>query len=458
MGIFSRIAESFKEPRIRILARQRPIIAPLSIDRQFSRIGGGLTPQAVSAIMREADTGYVFRLVDLAHEARQKDCHLQSLLGTREAALTSLFWKVTPAVRPGEAVPQDLDREVATFVEAALKAAEGNSRSRSRSLADLVSHLSSGIYFGYGVSEIEWKVDLNGALVPVGFWPVAHRRFRFSQADGSLLWWDVDRPTSIDGISLHQAYPDKFITHQPRTNGDVEAREGLMRVLMWAALFRNWAFTDLLRLAELAWKPWRIGKYRTDASTEEIDDLEDALERLTTNGVATFSDRAEVNVEWPERGQGSRPQHQMMAEFLSQEMSKCVLGQTLTVESGERGARSLGEIHDRVRRDIRENDAIVTAATLRRDLIGPMVRLNFGKDTMIPGFHFITDDVEDLGAYSRAVEGFVRAGLEISQDEVRDKAGFKNPEPGEEILRGIDRLNASKEPPDPEEEIDVDVE
>jgi phage gp29-like protein len=205
---------------------------------------------------------------------------------------------------------------------------------------------------------------------------------------------------------------------------------------MWSALFRNWAMADWMKLAELAWKPWRFGKYKQDASDEDIDDLITALEGLTTNGVAVFSDRAEIEVEWPERGRGGKPEHRDLAEFLGMEMSKCVLGQTLTVESGERGARSLGEVHDRVRRDIRENDAISIAATIRRALIAPLVRLNFGADVMVPGFHFVTEDVVDLGSLARATQSFVAAGLEIPQSWVRDRAGIADPEPGEGLLLG----------------------
>lgn len=446
-----------KERRSRALVRRAPVIPSLSLDQQFSRIGGGLTPLAVSSIVREADTGYIYRLIDLANEARQKDCHLQSLLGTREAAISALSWKVTPAVAPGEVMATDRDREVATMVSAALRAAEGDNKADcSKNWSDMVSHLSSAIFFGFSVSEIDWRLHDN-MLVPRGFRPISHRRFRFAQENGQLRQWDVERPATPEGIDLQKTYPDKFIVHQPRINGDVPAREGLIRVLMWATLFRNWAFTDWLRLAELAYKPWRIGRYKTDASTEEIDDLETALQLLTTNGVATFSERATVSIEWPQRGRGGRPEHRELSDYLGAEMSKCVLGQTLTVESGERGARSLGEVHDRVRKDLRENDAIALAATIRRDLIKPMVKLNFGKDTMVPGFHFVTDDAVDMGALSRAIEGFVRGGLEVPQWWVRDKAGIAEPEPGEKLMKGEDFIGDGQDNQiDEEDELEID--
>jgi len=45
---------------------------------------------------------------------------------------------------------------------------------------------------------------------------------------------------------------------------------------------------------------------------------------------------------------GAKGVHKLLADFMGAEMAKAVLGQTLTVEAGQRGARSLGEVHDRV--------------------------------------------------------------------------------------------------------------
>jgi phage gp29-like protein len=419
----------------------------MMLSEQYLRIGGGLTPRQVSAIMREADSGYVYRLVDLANESRQKDCHVQALLHTRESALSGLPWSVTPAVPYEGYVPTERDKEVSYFVESALKNAEGNGE-RSRGFTDLLSHLAGGIYFGYAVAEIDYEIS-DGKIVPSGFTPISPRRFRFSLDSGTLLWWD--QFGMLDGVNLPTRYPDKFLQHQPRVNGDVPAREGLVRVLMWAALFRNWAMADWMRLAELAYKPWRIGRYKSTASTKDIEDMVDALERLTSNGVATFSDRADVQIEWPERGRGGKPEHHDLSEFLGMEMSKCVLGQTLTVEQGERGARSLGEVHDRVRKDIRESDSVAMAATVRRDLIEPLVRLNYGPDQLVPWFEFVTEDAVDLGALSRAIEGLVRAGLDIPQWWVRDRAGIAAPGEGDELLRGQDFIDSEGQEPDADE-------
>lgn len=451
MGLLARISKAFGRkgedtPPSRALA---PVVPQLPLYQQYQRVGGHLTPLQVSAIIQSADTGSQSMLVDLGNDFRQKDSHLQSLLGTREGALAGLPWVVDPAVVPGAAQATDQDRAVADFVDNCLRLAEGRGQ-ESRSFTDTVSHLAGGIYFGHATTETEW--DRNGTnLVPVGFRPISQRRFVFDQDDGRLKWYDGYGPKQ-DAIDLTVRYPDKFITHQPRVNGDVPAREGLVRVLMWATLFRNWTLADWMKLAELSWKPWRFGTYKGTANDEDITALVEAMERLTTNGFATHSDQCDIKVEWPMQGRGSRSGHGELCEFLAQEMSKCVLGQTLTVQQGERGARSLGEVHDRVRKDIAEADSVAMAATIRRDLIAPIVRLNFGAEALIPAFHFITEDVPDLGGLARGVEGLVRAGLRIPATWVRDKIGMPEPVEGDEILTPQTTSQPAQDdrPPEPE--------
>lgn len=459
MGIVANLANRYERWRNPIIQTKRlttrvanPVVPQLPLYYQFQRIGGGLTPTQVSSIINEADTGDLARFVDLSNEFRQKDSHLQSLLGTRETALAGLEWTIDPAVKPGRARPTARAKNVAEFVHHALRSAEGNGQD-IRSLHDTVSHLAGGIYHGHAVSETEWIRD-GQFVVPRGWRPIAPRRFRYEQSTGKFVWWDSVTGMNT-GIDLRQLYPDKFIIHQPRINGDVPVREGLARVLVWAALFRNWTTGDWMRLAELSWKPWRFGVYKGTASDDDIDDLITALDNLTTVGYATHSDRVDIHVEWPERGRGVQSAHAELASHLAREMSKAILGQTLTVEQGERGARSLGEVHDRVRKDIAEGDSVAMSTTIRRDLIAPLVRLNFGAEETVPTFRFVTDDYPDLGEFARGIKALGDGGLRVPQDWVRDRLGIPNPREGEAILIGRDELLAEvglpKPPPAAEE-------
>lgn len=414
-------------------ASPRLIVEQLPISLQLQRIGGSLTPIAVSRIIREADLGRMWQLMDLANDARQKDCTLQSVLGTREMALSGLDWDVTPP----EGATRLKDKKAAEFIEEALKQAVAPDSAPSEIVGfpDLVKHIVGGQYFGYAVGETLFGKD-GGYVVPTGWSCIAPRRFAFDPDTGQLLQWDI-AAGQRKGIDLLAAYPGKFIQFHSRVNGDIACREGLVRVLMWAALFRNWDIADWLKLAELAWKPWRTGKYQKGASKEDKDGLLSMLEQMTTSFVGIFPETATPEIHWPPSATGTgRTTHEALADFMGAEMAKAVLGQTLTTEQGKVGSQALGRVHNEVRKDILEADARAIASVLRRHLIGPLVRLNFGDGVAIPEFKFLTKDPVDLMAFSTGVANLVNAGLKVPGSWVREQIGMPEPDEGDEDVLG----------------------
>ena len=415
---------------------------PIAAFMTMARIGGRLTPAILSSLIVHADSGKVRRLVDLMNESRQKDGHLQCVLFTRESALNHIPWVIRPAVKPGRQEPLGRDKRIAEWVEWALtQLAPGP---RETGLEDLFAHLNGAVVPGYSVAEVNWHV-LNGRIAPRAFKLIAHRRFEFDQTDGRLLWRDG---SMAEGVDLQEQHPAKFIVHQPRINGDIAMREGLIRVLLWLALFRSWTVADWMKLGELAWKPYRTGSYKQGSGKENKDTVEAILTALGSTGIAAHSDNVKLDVKFPSGAVSAN--HDRLVEFLGMEMSKAVLGQTLTTESGSRGARSLGDVHQEVRKDYRDADASAVAATFMRDLITWMVRMNFGADVPLPTFEFVTEDRRDLKTFGEGVERLAGAGLEIGQDWARTEAGIPKPKDGEPILVPGSLTPAEPEPtPEP---------
>ncbi len=442
-----------------VLFEPSPAQIPRPLSQRLQRIGGRLSPEEVTAILRQADTGYMYRLCDLADDARLKDCHLNGILHRRETAVAGLRWQVVPASDRPKA------QRIAVFVEQVLKAF-GEEQLPGAELKDLnhtLSHLNGAVFYGYGVAEVLW--DRRGRyVVPLGSIPMAPRRFIFAQQDGSFRWWDaVGSAYPYPGFDLRSAYPTgKFLIHRPRINGTVGCMEGLVRPLVWASLFRSWSIGDWMRLAELAWKPYRVGEYERNASTEDKAALLEALELLTTNGFALIPKTTNVRVEYVKGSSSAGTDHATLAAFLAAEMSKCVLGATLTVEQGPVGSNALGNVHADVSKALRDTDARAIEATIQRQLVTPLVRMNFGDNVAIPTFQFVTDDAIDLVAYSTAIDRLASRGLRIPARWCRSTFGIPEPEDGEEVLGGgTEPAPPPEEPnttPDPNEEEDAAAE
>lgn len=410
----------------------RAVVVPtLGLWNQAQRIGGGLTPAIIASIIREGDSGNTRRLIDLANECRQQDAHLQAVLGTHEESIAGLPWQLVPPTPHGKEKPRDRDRRAALWCEGQLRNNPGVQR--------LIADLAGAYFFSFSVVEVVWRKD-GGKLVPDRFLHVAPRRFKFRQVDGVLVLADPGTPE----VDLPGTYQNKFIVSKPRANGDVAHREGLMRPLVWMSCMRRWDLGDWMSTAEMTWKPWRIGKYTQGAAgKQDREELETVIRRMTADFTAVIPSSTTLDVTWPSGSNSGRSTHAELANVLAQEMSKAVLGQTETTQASASSGYAQAKVHNEIRRDLRESRARQIAADITRDLLGPMVRLNFGAGVEVPRFEFVTQDPIDIKAFSEALSNLQKAGLRIPQAWAAEQAGIPEPKNGEPVLESAVPPNAT---------------
>lgn len=401
---------------------------------------GVQTPDDVAALMRLADTGYLYRLHDYWEEQRNRDCHLGTVVYRREHGVSTVPWQMIPASE------RRRDLRIAAWVEECLRRmGEIEHRESARlgldlkSFSDLTVHLNGGNFPGHAASEIVWSKD-GGRVVPAGALPMNGRRFVYGTMDGQLRWYDATGPLHpYPGKDLLRDYPaGRFLLHRPRINGAPGPREGLWRPLLWASLFRTWSVGDWMRLAELAWKPYRWGEYESTAGEKDKTALRDALQQLIAHGYALLPNRTKLHIEYAKGNAQGEGQHAKLAAFLGQEMSKLVLGHTLTVEEGNKGTARTAGTAESVAHDLLEIDARALESTIQRQLIAPLVRANFG-DVPLPRFVFVTEESKDIVAIADAVAKLVKDGnlQGISARWMRSLIGAPEPDIGEEVLGGV---------------------
>lgn len=421
MGFFGRLKDLVSPPKLittRVQLREKPL------HEQFQRIGAGLTPADVSRILQRADQGQPGTLYDLFHESREKDGHLQGICYTRDVAVSLCGLDFV-----------ELDDEQAKRKDKKAIKLCRRTRDEFKGFDKLVEHLTGAYVPGHATATIRWEKTKDGWLLPKEAELLSPRDFIFSQKTGQLRY--QRDPYDVQGIDLLEENPGRVVRVQRRITGDVQVREGLVRCLVWAALFRNWSLKDWIALGEIGWKPWRIAAYKKTASQKDIDELVDMLERLGASGVAAIPETTEIKVEWPKGmapGTGGSSTHRELLDTMGREMSKAVLGQTTSAEPGPNGSRASDEVRDKVRSDIREADAIATAAALCEHLFDYVVRINLGDDVATPVPWFQTDDAIDQLAFAQAVNNLATAKVRIPQKWIRDQLGAPEPKEGEEVI------------------------
>lgn len=442
MGLVSWFKAAFTPARV---TTKTPLVREKPLYEQFQRIGGGIGPLEVSGIIQEADAGQPARLVDLGNETREKDGHIQSVSGTRDRAVALCDLAFVEAPHNARLKDKKAEELCYRIVD------------EFDNFPTLVEHLTSAWYPGHATAELEWHKTKDGFLLPFRAKPIQQRDFIFSQANGALRYARYSGDQI--GVDLLADNPGRIIQVQRRLVGDVQVREGLIRILVWGGLFRNWDLRDWIALGEIGWKPWRIGEYAKGATQKDIDEAVAVLERIGATGVGMVPETTKLKVEWPKGmapGTGGSSTHRELFETVGREISKAVLGQTTSVEPGPNGDRASAQMRDTIRLDIRESDAIAVAAALRAHLFAPAVALNLAEGARVPVPWFQTDEAIDQVEFATAVEKLHGAGVRIPAKWVRDQVGMPEPLEGEEILEpaALPDPNADPEkgPPDDNED------
>jgi len=399
----------------------RTVAAASLRDRWSGYPSVGLTPTRLTEIFLAADQGALQAQAELFEEMEEKDAHLASIMQTRRLAVASLEWRIEAA---GED-PREL--EIAQFVEERLRATVNF----QEALLDLMDAVGKG----YSLVEIDWQVQEYAA--PVYLRWVHPKRVTFWQSLEPRL---VDE-TRLDGKPLQ---PWKFIFHRHKARSGHDTRAGVLRVLAWMYLLKNYALKDWAAFNEIFGMPLRLGKYDSSASQADREALVTAIRALGSDAAGIISKNTEIEfVEAAGRLSGNYNPYQVLAEFCNREMSKAVLGQTLTTDTTyATGTYSAAKVHDRVRSDLIEADAEGLAATLRAQLIRPLVGFNFGWEEPLPHFVFDYGEEEDYKATAETYEILSRMGMPLTLEHVAARFNLPLPEPGQEIVGGVGRVAA----------------
>ncbi len=390
----------------------------------------GLTPQRLLSIFREADTGALSSQMALFEQMEERDAHLYSVANTRRLAITGLPWEVISAAEmPGWGVGRHAnspDKRLADEAAAHCDAALRDCGSFDSALAHMALALGRNI----SVVELVWEANRDGLAI-VDFIPIDFERLMFDR-NGELRILTDD--SQFEGIALP---PNKFIVHIPHPRSAHPMRGGLSRVTSIAYLAKHFAIKDWLVFAEVFGMPVRIARYQPTATEKEKRELLTMLRQLGADATGIFSKAVEVEI-MQTRLPGETNLYENIAHYFDREMSKAWLGQTLTTDTlRTRASAGAAAVHDRVRRDLRDDDLRREANTIRRDVLTPLTRFQFGANAPVPFFRRIPDQSLDPHSLAQVLSVAVNdLGARIPATWAHASLGLPQAQEGESTLDG----------------------
>jgi phage gp29-like protein len=413
----SKILDAYGRPiDLAKMREEQAAVSVMSIRQPaYQSVASALDPQRLAAIVRGVDENDGLSYLTLAEEMEERDLHYRSVLGTRKMACAS----VDPEV---EAVSDDpADVEIADFVREVLLAEPAQ---------QLRIDLLDGLGKGYSICEISW--DQSGERwTPKEFVWRDQRHFKFDQTTWRQLRL-IDQQDMVNGVELA---PFKFLVHLPKLKSGLPLRGGLARLAMVAYMCKTFTVKSWMTFCEVYGMPLRLGRFGESATTEQKAQLLRAVANLGSDAAAIIPESMKIEFTQTSGGAGGGPLFSGLAEYLDKQVSKGVLGQTMTSDDGSSRAQAL--VHDGVRSDILTYDGRQLASTLSRDLVRPLVDLNFGPRAahLYPRVKIAVKLKEDLESLARALPVFIDRGLTVEVSVIRDKFGLPEPAAGAEVLK-----------------------
>ena len=401
---------------------ERREIAVASIrDRWSGYPSEGLTPVRLARIVKEADGGDVYRQAELFEEMEEKDTHLSAELLKRKNAVNALDFDVIP-------------------YEEGLKGARRSKKSKPDKVCDFcrdviysmptfedaLFDLLDAIGKGFAVSEIVWDTDGGRAVVSDLKW--IHQK--------KLTFYDdlVPKLVTEEKPMGEEIPPFKVIYHRHKARSGYDTRAGMLRVCAWMYLFKNYSIKDWVAFSEVFGMPLRLGKYDPGASKEDKDALVSAIRSLGSDAAGIISKSTEIEFVETIKSASGKLVYETLTDFCNREISKAIVGATLTTDVGDKGSYAASKTHNEVRLDLVKSDAWSLANTLRMQLLRPLVGFNFGWDTPVPWFRFQLQEPEDLEKLSKVYKNLVEMGQPISAEHVSERFGVPLPEQGETVI------------------------
>lgn len=384
-----------------------------------------LTPVSLARILRDADAGDAIRYLELAETIEERDAHYLGVIGTRRRSVAQLDISVEAASEDAQ------DEEIAQMVREYIE-----SDDLQPALFDILDCLSKG----FSMTEVDYQMS-EGQYRPRLIWR-DQRSFRFSRTDLAtpLLVGDAGQELPLE--------PGKFIFATIKAKSGLALRSGLARVAAWGWLFKAYTQRDWAIFSQTYGQPVRLGKFGAGASQADKDTLFRAVANIGGDCAAIIPES--MMIEFVESGNvGAAHQlYKERADWIDQQISKAVLGQTSTTDAVVGGLGS-GKEHRAVQKDIETADARALAAILNRDLIRVWVQLEYGPQKAYPRLRIGRAEKEDLKSLADALGPMIDRGLEVDASEIRGRFGLAEPKSGAKILRPQGGAVPASDPIDP---------
>jgi phage gp29-like protein len=360
-----------------------------------------------------------------------RDPHVNSTLQTRYKKLLKRGYKIKPANTSPDALYK---RNFVDYVFDNMAGSFSN---------DIVAMLT-GIAFGFSISEKIFTRYENGPYIG----KIGYQAIRWKSPKNFAFHFDHYgnyKINQVDPVDGPKDIPRSKVFHFIHGFDDENpyGRPSLSNVAFWVWLKKNAA------------KFWAIfaERFGIPLAILEVPDKMNDLERRKAEEVLAAAAKdsgiqlpKNFKLDFLEAKRSGSAYYNDLVERCNKEISKEILGQTLSNEEGTRGQGSyaLGSAHMVTLDDWVMFEANTIADLINNDGVKQLIRINFGANaTNIPVFEWNIDSVAVLTAIADVLTK-IPEGVQIPSKWFYQHTGIPRPEPDDDILQLATSTNAQQ--------------
>ncbi len=320
------------------------------------------------------------------------DCHVFSCYQSRKSGVTNAEWRIE--------YPDGAEKQ-SEFYEGLLERID---------FEKLINQILDAPFYGFSVCEVIWGQS-DGRWVPERIEQKPNHWFVFDQ-QRRLRFLHKDH--QFDGLLL----PDyKFLLAQHHPTFENPYGRRVLSRCFWPVVFKKAGYKYWSQFLEKYGIPWAVGRVPRGTKLEDRERFLDALGNMVQAAVAVINDDEKIELMTASgtgaaRGGMGIP-FQSMIDSANAEISKVMLGQTLSTEIGSKGAYAASQSHLSVRSDICTADKKLAARKVN-ELFSWLQMFNFGKGAA-PILRFIEEE-DDKEAHSRRDANLVNQGVRFKPE------------------------------------------
>lgn len=332
------------------------------------------------------------------------DAHLTAVLDSRESATLSYDWRIERDKCPTR-IYNAIEKWFFSIIERKMSV-EDLSRD------ELTSNILDVIYWGYQPTELTWDY-LYGLWLPISVTPKPPEWFAWHiNAAGFPELRFLSKEHPIDG----EAPPDPWTLICPRIKPsfDNPYGRGVAGRCFWPIVFKRAGLEFWLNFMERFGTPWVMGKIENGSVRDgDLTSFADDLKTLVQDAVIAVAGNRTVEILESKNQKADNEGFKTLADFMDSQMSKTILGHTLSTDSGAKSSYAATKGALTVRDDIQKRDITMVRA-IWSDIINLIMMRNGYFDTPRPRpVPYHADEVETERATRD--ESLSRTGVRFSK-------------------------------------------